>query len=234
MSTPVERQGGNNIWLTPPDYVTPVQRYAPIGLDPCTEASNPVGAEHFFTEEDDGLAQPWSGYGLTYVNPPYSTVLDVSRDDYPDDAEGERSYKAALVAAKRAMMADLKDQGERLFGARRGDISSLIVLWAMKIKLEVDKGVSLIALLPCGARFGTKYWQECILNHELRAMCFVRGRIPFIDGETGEVGSGNLYDSIYYGYNVAPERFDACFSPLGVVTEIKRRRVSPLSGYLCV
>lgn len=226
MTDLVERKGSNNVWITPPIYVEPVKDYAPIGLDPCTEPHNPTGAESFYTEEDDGLIQDWSGHGLTYVNPPYSTFVELNKDDYEDDDE----YKEALKEAKRAYMEELKDQGEQLFGCRRADVSSLIVLWAMKIHETVRKGTPLIALLPCGARFSTKYWQRCILNHELSAMCFVEGRIPFI-GPDGKPGKGNLYDSIYYGYNLDANRFDSCFKSMGAVLKTKRQRFNTLDGY---
>ena len=41
-----------------------------IELDPCTDASNPVGAERFFTEADDGLTRLWHSRSL-FCNPPY-------------------------------------------------------------------------------------------------------------------------------------------------------------------
>lgn len=40
-----------------------------IDLDPATDASNPVGALTWYTQEDDGLAQPW--FGNVFCNPPY-------------------------------------------------------------------------------------------------------------------------------------------------------------------
>lgn len=41
-----------------------------IELDPCTSASNPVGATQFFTEHDDGLGKVWHARTV-YMNPPY-------------------------------------------------------------------------------------------------------------------------------------------------------------------
>jgi hypothetical protein len=78
--------GGRDDWQTPACVLERVRRVAPIGLDPCTRSSNPVGARRFSVaagaaEEDpedlvDGLAQSWSGIvepgELVYVNPPYS------------------------------------------------------------------------------------------------------------------------------------------------------------------
>jgi site-specific DNA-methyltransferase (adenine-specific) len=60
-------------WLTPPEVLDQVRRFAPIHLDPCTTPRNPVGADSWYALEngDDGLAHPWQARGLVYANPPY-------------------------------------------------------------------------------------------------------------------------------------------------------------------
>jgi phage N-6-adenine-methyltransferase len=218
----VDKVAGNNIWLTPDDALDPVRAYAPIGLDPCTEAHNPVGAKTFFTEEDDGLAQSWQDQGLVFVNPPYSTLSPLG-----DDATTEEKREA-----KRVYMESIRDKAELLFGAKRADVSSLIVLWAMKIHAEVSRGVELIALLPCGARYSTNYWQDHILVDELRSVCWVRGRIKFINGQTGLPGKGNNYDSKFYGFNVDQTRFGAAFKRTGEVFAMQRHRAGVLDGFI--
>jgi len=105
-------------------------------------------------------------------------------------------------------------------------------LWAVKIHQEVRRGVELIALLPCGARFSTDYWQEHILIHELRALCFVKGRIDFIDGATGLPGKGNNYDSTFYGFNVNRSRFCSAFASTGACFEMRRPRAGVLDGFI--
>lgn len=51
-----------------------------IGLDPCTTPDNPVGADVFYTIEDDGLAQPWGGVDgwmpSVFCNPPYGKARE--------------------------------------------------------------------------------------------------------------------------------------------------------------
>lgn len=50
-----------------------------IGLDPCTTSDNPVGAESFYTVEDDGLEMPWGTFGWrpsVFVNPPYGKARE--------------------------------------------------------------------------------------------------------------------------------------------------------------
>lgn len=168
----VDRSGKSSIWLTPERVLAPVRAYfgGPIPLDPCTQPGNPTKALRFFTEAEDGLAQPWDA--PAFVNPPYSRL-----------------------------------EGQKIPPIR---------LWVEKIHREAEKGQVVIALLPCGARFSTGYWQQHALVSELRAWCFVRGRVNFLD-ESGKVAKGNLYDSAVYGFGVDPVRFARFFTPLGRV-----------------
>lgn len=67
--------------LTPPYVLDPVVASlgGSIGLDPCTEPSNPTGAERFYTAADDGLTLPWAGpewRPTVYCNPPYSRAKE--------------------------------------------------------------------------------------------------------------------------------------------------------------
>lgn len=59
-------------WQTDHATIGVVCQFAPIALDVATAPTNPTGAAAFFTQQDDGLAQPWSLEGLNYCNPPYS------------------------------------------------------------------------------------------------------------------------------------------------------------------
>lgn len=50
-----------------------------IGLDPCTTADNPTGAERFYTADDDGLEANWLGprwLPTVFVNPPYGKARE--------------------------------------------------------------------------------------------------------------------------------------------------------------
>lgn len=56
-------------WPTPQDLFDALTwAYGGFTLDPCATAQN-AKCERFFTREDDGLAQPWTG--KVFVNPPY-------------------------------------------------------------------------------------------------------------------------------------------------------------------
>lgn len=65
---------GSQSWQTPAEIVRLATRVlGNIDLDPCTVATNPVGADRVYTEADDGLSQPW--YGRVFCNPPFNRIM---------------------------------------------------------------------------------------------------------------------------------------------------------------
>ena len=92
--------------------------------------------------------------------------------------------------------------------------------WTAKVHHEAANGIVIVALLPCGARFSTGYWQDHILNSCLGGICFVRGRVAFED-EHGNSQKGNPYDSAIYGFNIDRDRFLSAFGVLGKVLIVK-------------
>ena len=58
--------------LTPEYVLGPVRRMfgGAIGIDPCTDADNPIGAERFYFPPQDGCALPWEA-ATVFCNPPY-------------------------------------------------------------------------------------------------------------------------------------------------------------------
>ena len=72
----VSNNSGNNEWYTPERYIELARAVlGEIDLDPasCAFANETVRAARYFSEENDGLCQEWSG--RVWMNPPYSADL---------------------------------------------------------------------------------------------------------------------------------------------------------------
>jgi len=93
--------------------------------------------------------------------------------------------------------------------------------WCAKIHEETVLGASILALLPCGARFATRYWQDHIFNPGLDVTLFVRGRVQFLRPDGSKTQGQNPYDSALYGMNVDVDRFVECFKHLGKVVKME-------------
>lgn len=75
-------------WATPPDFLRPLKEaVGGFDLDAAAGAEDSPIAESAYSEDDDGLAQPW--FGTVWVNPPYSAmeewtkkvISELHRDD---------------------------------------------------------------------------------------------------------------------------------------------------------
>jgi hypothetical protein len=82
---------------------------------------------------------------------------------------------------------------------------SMINKWCAKLDAEAALRQRIAALLPCGARFSTNYFQQCVFTPHLSAICFIDHRVKFElpDGSPGP--DKNIYDSAIYLYNVLPK-----------------------------
>lgn len=118
-------------YCTPAPFLERVTLLGPIGLDPCSNKHSLTCAkkEYRFEERgEDGLALPWHGFGLVYVNPPY----------------GKKTK-----------------------------------LWIRRMLEMARRGVEIVGLVA--ARPDTTWLQDS----GARRICFWRGRMVFLDGDTG-------------------------------------------------
>jgi len=62
---------GTEVWLTPPNILGALGSF---DLDPCASLDRPwdTAGQHY-TDEDDGLIQPW--FGRVWCNPPYGPKM---------------------------------------------------------------------------------------------------------------------------------------------------------------
>ena len=93
--------------------------------------------------------------------------------------------------------------------------------WVGKLHHEVALGATVIALLPCGARYSTRYWQDHAFNSGLDAICFPRGRVKFRRPDGTPTTGSNPYDSQIMAFNVDTDRFIELFSHLGKTLRVE-------------
>jgi hypothetical protein len=64
-------------WNTPAWFIARVRRaLGVIGLDPCSNAHAFAAMRSYRLDAgEDGLALPWAGHGLVFLNPPYGRVI---------------------------------------------------------------------------------------------------------------------------------------------------------------
>jgi len=74
----VVNNSGKTEWFTPPKIIRSARLVmGGIDLDPasCSKANEIVGADKYYTKEQDGLRQRW--FGRVWLNPPYTAgVID--------------------------------------------------------------------------------------------------------------------------------------------------------------
>ena len=74
LKNPLGDRDATTEWYTPPSFITLVREVlGTIDLDPasCATAQDWIQAKVFYTQEQDGLSQPW--FGRIYCNPPYGS-----------------------------------------------------------------------------------------------------------------------------------------------------------------
>lgn len=89
--------GNGRHWGTPPEIFEPLHAEFSFTLDPCATAESAKCAR-FFTETDDGLAQPWSTERV-FLNPPYGREIYAWTRKAREAAEGGALVVALLPAS---------------------------------------------------------------------------------------------------------------------------------------
>lgn len=73
MNTEVMFSRKEDTWATPQDFFDKLNQEFHFTLDPCADDQNHK-CEKYYTQEQDGLQQDWSGE-IVFCNPPYGRVI---------------------------------------------------------------------------------------------------------------------------------------------------------------
>ena len=87
MNTAVHFSSATDLWSTPQDFFDKPHNEFGFETDVCASVEN-AKCERFFTKEDDGLAQVWTG--VCWMNPPYGREIKQWM---------EKAYKSSLDGA---------------------------------------------------------------------------------------------------------------------------------------
>jgi phage N-6-adenine-methyltransferase len=87
-----------DLWATPQEFFDRLAQEFNFTLDPCSDGTNNK-CDRYFTAEEDGLAQDWSGHTV-FMNPPYGKVLrDWIKKAY-ESAQEENTVVVALIPSR--------------------------------------------------------------------------------------------------------------------------------------
>jgi phage N-6-adenine-methyltransferase len=85
-------------WQTPPGLVAALEaEFGVFDLDPCCRPES-AKAFAFYTENDDGLSQPW--FGNVFLNPPYSKPGPWLEKAIAETTAGGANFVAALLPVR--------------------------------------------------------------------------------------------------------------------------------------
>ena len=130
----VANNSGDNEWYTPVEYVEAARRaMGEISLDPASSvvAQENVSAKHYFTKDDDGLAQEW--FGHVWLNPPYAQPLIGHFVDKVCVSYKDAAIESAIVLVNNGT--------ETVWGQRLLDCASAVLFPKSRIRFLKPDGV---------------------------------------------------------------------------------------------
>jgi phage N-6-adenine-methyltransferase len=97
METNAHFSSATDDWPTPQDFFDKVNEEFGFTLDPCSSADN-AKCSNFFTKDDDGLAQEWTG--RVWMNPPYGRAIGAWMKKAYESAKSTAETVVCLVPAR--------------------------------------------------------------------------------------------------------------------------------------
>ena len=85
-------------WETPQDFYNKLNEEFDFDLDPCATSSTAKCAK-YFTEDDDGLKQSWSGHTV-FCNPPYGREIKNWIKKAYEESRDENTRTVMLIPAR--------------------------------------------------------------------------------------------------------------------------------------
>lgn len=85
-------------WATPKDFFDTLNEEFDFTLDPCASTDN-AKCDKFYTKEQDGLKQDWSGERV-FCNPPYGKVIGDWVKKCSEEAKKPNTHVVALIPAR--------------------------------------------------------------------------------------------------------------------------------------
>jgi len=85
-------------WSTPGTFFERLDREFKFTLDPCASHENTT-CNKYYTEEDDGLAQSWSGETV-FMNPPYGRDIGMWLRKAHEESKNKNTTVVCLIPAR--------------------------------------------------------------------------------------------------------------------------------------
>ena len=98
MNTAVMFSSKTDEWSTPQDFFNELNKEFNFTLDPCATPEN-AKCEKYYTKEDDGLKQDWSGETV-FCNPPYGRVIKDWVKKCYEESRKENTTVVMLIPAR--------------------------------------------------------------------------------------------------------------------------------------